>query len=168
MIDIKINVGGPVSSTLLYATVYIVNQQTCAAAMKKYGMPLTRWQICNSAYVTAACQGDSGGPIVCRGRSRAGVITNVVAGAISNQQTNLNSLIVFQTFIRVLGIVSYGVKCNSGVPEVNTRVSSYSDLVNFYAVILKDAVVDTGDSGNSTFNCTEDDVDCFPKVNSVR
>jgi hypothetical protein len=136
----KANYGGPLSSTLNYATVNLVNLQTCAAAIQKYGMLLYTNQLCSSTVATAACNGDGGGALVCRGLSRAGVVTNVVAG-----------------------LVSYGVNCNSGVPEVNTRVSSFSDLVNAYVVTYKVAIVSA-----SPGNCTDGDVDCYPKVASVQ
>lgn len=181
----KCTVGGPLSTTLQYAKVNIVNLQTCASALQKYGMPLYTNQMCTSTVVTAACQGDGGGPVVCNGRSRSGAITNVIAGALNSLTITVlaSSLHVrrysmfcttyswsthhirdsFHMYCaRMLGIMSYSVKCNSGVPEVNTRVSSFSDTVNLYATTFKDAV----DSATPA-NCTDGDVDCIPKVSEV-
>lgn len=63
------------------------------------------------------------------------------------------------------GIVSYGVACNSGVPEVNTRVSTYSNLVNAYAVYYRDAVVSGSESGAGDYsNCTDSNPNCYPSV----
>lgn len=73
--------GGPVSTTLQYATVYIVNRLRCVLAMLRYGLPVLSSQVCTSTIVQAACQGDSGGPIACRGRARSGLYTTVVAGS---------------------------------------------------------------------------------------
>lgn len=94
--------GGSTSNTLQYASVSIVSQTTCASSWSS--LPATG--ICTTTTTRDTCQGDSGGPVICSGTARDGSTTNVLAG-----------------------IVSYGSSCASGIPAVNTRVSSYSDLI---------------------------------------
>ena len=94
--------GGNTSDVLLYASVSIVDYDTCIC-LRRFTSTVYKSMLCTSATNGFdSCQGDSGGPVVCAWKG-----TNYLAG-----------------------VVSYGSGCADGTPGINTYVSAFTDTIN--------------------------------------
>lgn len=90
------------SALLLYASVSIVDFNTCYNALQQYNETVYSTMLCTSATTTDSCQGDSGGPVNCPSNG-----TSFLAG-----------------------IVSWGLGCAYGIPAENTYVSAFTNIIN--------------------------------------
>ncbi|KAF4528108.1 hypothetical protein B566_EDAN016589 [Ephemera danica] len=89
--------GGETSSKLKKVELNVVSDDSCQRAFSNVGPD----QICTFKNGSDACQSDSGGPVLWQDPSTRR--------------------------LHLVGIISYGVRCASDLPAVNTRITSYLD-----------------------------------------
>jgi len=90
------------SSTLLKTSTPVISNEVCDSYYIN-SVPITEGMMCTYTAGTDTCQGDSGGPLT---------ILNSTTGNF-----------------QLIGVVSFGMDCNSGYPAVNTRVTYYLDYI---------------------------------------
>jgi secreted trypsin-like serine protease len=90
------------SAVLMRTSTPVVTNQVCDTFYSS-SVPITDGMICTYDVGSDTCQGDSGGPL-----------------HVLNSTTG-----VFQ----LIGLVSFGMDCNSGYPAVNTRITYYLDYI---------------------------------------
>ncbi|KAL1124563.1 hypothetical protein AAG570_001187 [Ranatra chinensis] len=94
---------GKSSNVLMKVNLKVIPLEECASNYKSPIDLVKPHQLCTRANGKDACQGDSGGPVTWL-----------------DPETNMYTLV---------GVVSYGKGCASGVPGVNTDVYSYLDWI---------------------------------------